>query len=206
MNFLVLNGSPKGKNSITLQTVLYLQKRHPEHTFTVLDVGQRIRQYEKDFTEARQAIDCAQVLLFVYPVYTFLVPYQLQRFIELMKEQGADTAGKFASQLSTSKHFYDVTAHKFIEANCYDMGLKYLPGLSADMDDLLTEKGQSEADSFFNELLFKVSRGIFSFQEPPRRRAEKAFYQRTLARWRKPAKRISCLSPAVPPMMPTCAI
>ena len=33
MNILVLNGSPKGKYSITLQTVLYLQAKFPEHTF-----------------------------------------------------------------------------------------------------------------------------------------------------------------------------
>ena len=33
MNILVINGSPKGKYSITLQTVNYLEKLHPEHTF-----------------------------------------------------------------------------------------------------------------------------------------------------------------------------
>ena len=30
MKILVLNGSPKGSNSITLQTVLYLEKKFPE--------------------------------------------------------------------------------------------------------------------------------------------------------------------------------
>ena len=42
MNILVINGSPKGANSITLQTVNYLQKLHGEHTFTVLHAGQKI--------------------------------------------------------------------------------------------------------------------------------------------------------------------
>ena len=49
MNILVLNGSPKGENSITLQTVLYLQKRFPEVSFETLHAGQKIKQLEKDF-------------------------------------------------------------------------------------------------------------------------------------------------------------
>ena len=36
MKVLVLNGSPKGEYSITLQTSLYLEKRFPEHDFQVL--------------------------------------------------------------------------------------------------------------------------------------------------------------------------
>jgi hypothetical protein len=31
MNILVINGSPKGSNSITLHTCLYLEKKFPEH-------------------------------------------------------------------------------------------------------------------------------------------------------------------------------
>lgn len=36
MNILVLNGSPSGENSITLQTVRFLQKYHTEDTFEIL--------------------------------------------------------------------------------------------------------------------------------------------------------------------------
>ena len=53
MKILVLNASPKGKNSTTVHTALYLQALHPEHTFTVLPVGQRIKSYEKDFAPLR---------------------------------------------------------------------------------------------------------------------------------------------------------
>ena len=42
MNILVLNASPKGKNSTTVHTALYLQALHPEHTFTMLPAGQQI--------------------------------------------------------------------------------------------------------------------------------------------------------------------
>ena len=35
MKVIIINGSPKGKYSVTLQTVLYLQKKYPEHEFEV---------------------------------------------------------------------------------------------------------------------------------------------------------------------------
>ncbi len=165
MKILVINGSPRGKNSITLQTVLYLQKVYPKHDFTILNVGQKIKQYKKDFTEIDQAIKKAELILFAYPVYTFLVPYQLQQLIEMMKENSVSTEGKFASQISTSKHFYDVTAHKYIEENCYDLGLKYIRGLSSDMDDLLTEKGRRDAESYFVQLLFNITNDIYAYKK-----------------------------------------
>lgn len=161
MNILVLNGSPKGDYSITLQTVNYLEALHPEHTFTTLHVGQRIKALEKDFSPAIEAIEKAELLLFAYPVYTFIVPCQLHRFIELMKEYKVQVEGKFATQISTSKHFYDVTAHRFIQDNCQDMGMKCIRGLSADMDDLLTEKGQKEAESFWQHLCWCVEKDYY---------------------------------------------
>ena len=159
MNILILNGSPKGENSITLQTCLYIQKHYPEHQYQILHVGRNIRQFEKDFTPAVEVITTADLLLFCYPVYTFLVPSQLHRFLELMKEHQTELAleGKWASQITTSKHFYDVTAHRFIEGNAKDLGLRILPGFSADMEDLLTEKGRGEALQFFDYLMFQIS-------------------------------------------------
>ena len=162
MNILILNASPKGQNSTTLQTALYLEALHKEHRFEVLHVGQRIKSYEKDFSPVRTALEKADMILFCYPVYTFIAPYQLHRLIELIKADGVDLKGKFASQITTSKHFYDVTAHRYIEENCFDMGLKVVRDLSADMDDLLTEKGQREARMFFEQLIFSCENGCFA--------------------------------------------
>ena len=161
MHILVLNGSPKGKHSITWQTVRYLELLHPEHTFETLHAGQKIKSLEKDFTPAAQALTRADVLLFAYPVYTFIAPAQLHRFIELVKENGVDLSGKFASQISTSKHFYDVTAHRYIQDNCQDLGLKCVRGLSADMDDLLQPQGQQEAEDFFRHLIWCVEKDVY---------------------------------------------
>lgn len=166
MNILVLNGSPKGKASATLHTALYLEALHPEHTFEYLPVGVRIKSYEKDFAPARAALEKANLVLFCYPVYTFLAPYQLHRFVELMKESGPDLSGKFASQITTSKHFYDVTAHRWVEENCFDLGMKPVRGLSADMEDLLSEKGRRQARDSFDQLVFACEHGLFVTPPP----------------------------------------
>jgi len=166
MRILVINGSPKGENSITLQTVHYLQKKYPQHTFDVLHAGQRIAALERDFTPALQALEQAQLLLFSYPVYTFLAPYQLHRFVELLKEHGVSLTGKPATQLTTSKHFYDITAHRYIQDICGDLGLRYIRGLSADMDDLLTQQGQQQAEAFLQRVCWCVSENRYEPAAP----------------------------------------
>lgn len=160
MNICVLSGSPKGANSITWQTVRYLQKKFPDDRFETIHVGQKIRALEKDLTPALEAMVRAELLLLCYPVYTFLAPSQLHRFIELVKASGADLRGKYAAQITTSKHFYDVTAHAYIQDNCADLGLSYLGGLSADMDDLLKDQGQKDAAAFWELIHFRAENGI----------------------------------------------
>ena len=161
MKIAVINGSPKGEYSITLQTVNYLARKYSQHEFCILHAGQRIRTLEKDFSEAATLLCSADAVMFSYPVYTFLAPSQLHRFIELTKISGVDLRGKYVTQISTSKHFYDVTAHKYIEENAMDMGMCYVRGLSADMEDLLTEQGQKDAEKFFDRFLWAISEGIY---------------------------------------------
>lgn len=166
MKIAVINGSPKGKYSITLQTVLYLEKKYPQHEFCVLHAGQQIKALEKNFSKAKDLLESSDAVLFSYPVYTFLAPSQLHRFIELAKTNGVDLKDKYATQISTSKHFYDITAHKYIEENSLDMGMRYIRGLSADMEDLLTEKGRDDAEKFFNFFLWSVDAGIYTSASP----------------------------------------
>ena len=161
MNILVLNGSPKGEYSVTLQTSYYLQKLYPQHHFDVLHVGRQIKSLEKDFSKAVDAIEKADLLLFSYPVYTFIAPYQMHRFVELLKASNLDLSGKIATQITTSKHFYDMTAHRYIQDNCHDMGMKFIRGLSADMEDLLSVQGQQQAKNFFEYVCHCVKNGIF---------------------------------------------
>ena len=177
MNILVINGSPKGNNSITLQTSLFLEKLFIEHKFSFLNVGQKIRYYEKNFCEIEKEFEKADIIIFSYPVYTFLVPSQLHRFIELLKENNINVKDKFATQISTSKHFYDTTAHKFVEENCLDLGFKYVRGLSADMEDLMQKEGQNDAVNFFNYLIFCAENNIYTHCSNIKKE-EKTIYKR----------------------------
>ncbi len=163
MNIVVLNGSPAGQNSITLYTLLYIQKHFPEHHYEILHVAQQIRRMENAPEAWQAALSSADLIVFCYPVYTFLVPAQLHRFIELIKQSGIDLSGKYATQITTSKHFYDVTAHQFIQDNCADLKLRYVRGLSADMEDLRREQGREEALLFFRYVLWNMENG---YREP----------------------------------------
>ena len=169
MKIAVINGSPKGKYSITLQTIRYLELKYPKHEFRILNAGQKIKALEKSFDEAEELLTSSDAIIFSYPVYTFLAPSQLHRFIELTKESGVDLSGIYATQITTSKHFYDVTAHKYIEENVLDLGMRYIRGLSADMEDLLTEKGREDAEKFFDRFLWSVQAGVFTQGEMVKR-------------------------------------
>lgn len=160
MNICVLNGSPRGKYSTTVHTSLYLEKRYPAHHFEYVNVGTGINALERDISPALAAMQRAELIIFSYPVYTFIAPSQLHRFIATLKASGVDLRGKFATQITTSKHFYDVTAHRYIEDNCHDMGMKVIRGLSADMDDLTTPQGRKDAEKFFEYVLWCVENDV----------------------------------------------
>ena len=161
MKICVINGSPKGNYSVTLQTSLFLEKKFKEHEFEVINVGQKIRVIEKDITSVIDKIRLSDLIIFSYPVYTFIAPSQLHRFIELLKENNVDLENKFVTQISTSKHFYDMTAHKYIEENCYDLRMKYIKGLSLDMEDLLSEEKQEEIVRFFKFVISSIENDIY---------------------------------------------
>jgi len=58
-------------------------------------------------------------------------------------------------------HFYDVTAHKYIQENCQELGMKYIKGLSAEMEDLLSESGQKAAIEFFKYVCWCTEHDIY---------------------------------------------
>ena len=145
MNILIINGSPRGRFSVTLQSCLYLEKRFRQHRFEYLNVGAGIDGFERDMASAAAAFARAGLVIFAYPVYSFLVPAQLHRFVELLKESALPLRGRYVTQLSTSDHFFDTTAHRFLEDNFHDLGMRVIRGLSAGREDLLREDGRREA-------------------------------------------------------------
>lgn len=163
MKVLVINGSPKGKYSVTLQYMLYLEKCFSKDEFSYLHIGRTINTYEKEdkILEFKEELKKADIVIFAYPIYTFLATAQLHRFIEILNENNISLEDKYVTQFTTSKHFYDVTAHKTVKACLLSLGGKYVDGLSSDMEDLTSNKGDSDLVPWFKYVKWQVENGVF---------------------------------------------
>jgi multimeric flavodoxin WrbA len=165
MKIVVLNGSPKGDISVTMQYVHFLQKSFPQHHLKILNISQRFQPMEKDQEKFREAIDevrSADGVLWAFPLYILLVHANYKRFIELIFERGMKDAfeGKYTASLSTSIHYFDHTAHNYINAICDDLNMRYVGAFSADMFDLLDEKKRQELTQFAGHLFWAIEKGL----------------------------------------------
>jgi multimeric flavodoxin WrbA len=145
MKIAVLNGSPKGDISVTMQYVKFIQKKFLKHELKILNISHGIKRIEKDenaFREIIEEVKASDGVLWAFPLYYLLVPSQYKRFIELISEKGVEESfkNKYTAVLTTSIHFFDHAAHNYMHAICDDLDMKYVDYFSADMDDLLKEK------------------------------------------------------------------
>ena len=161
VKIVVLNGSPKGMTSVTMQYVLFLRKKLPQHEFTILNVCQDVRKLESDeqvFLETIKSVAESDGVLWAFPLYYLLVHGGYKRFIELVFARGAGTAfeGKYAAVLTTSIHFFDHTAHEYLNGICDDLGMKYVGSYSAEMQDLLREQERDRLLLFADDFLHAI--------------------------------------------------
>jgi multimeric flavodoxin WrbA len=141
MKIAVLNGSPKGMTSVTMQYVHYIQKEYPQYELKIINISQRIKKIESDKSALQEILDevkGSDGILWASPVYYFLVPANYKRFIELIFERNVESffTDKYTACLTTSVHFFDHTAHNYIHAVCDDLNMKFVGSFSADMGDL----------------------------------------------------------------------
>ena len=165
MKIVVLNGSPKGDISVTMQYVHFIGRNFPEHELKIVNISSRIKAIEKDDNTFREIIDeigSADGVLWAFPLYYLLVPSQYKRFIELISEKNAADAfkDKYTASLSTSIHFFDHTAHNYINAICDDLDMKYLGSFSAEMYDLLQERERTKLDLFAKSFFRAIQNNI----------------------------------------------
>lgn len=182
MNIVVLNGSPKGDLSVTLQYVRFASRKFPDHTFKIFPVAQTIRKLEKDekaFGEILDAVKQADAVWWAFPLYTFLVCSQYKRFIELIFERNRQDAfqGKYALSLSTSVHFFDHTAHNYIHAICDDLQMRYAGAYSAAMYDLMKKTERVRWLSFVGQFFDAAARGVTTARVYPPLTASNFVYQ-----------------------------
>jgi multimeric flavodoxin WrbA len=160
MKIAVLNGSPKGQISVTMQYVHFLEQIFPEIEFKYFDVALKIKKLEKDnktFQEIIAGIASADAVLWAFPLYTLLVCSQYKKFIELIFERNSASVfrGKPAAVLTTSINFFDYTAHNYINAVCDDLQMNFFGSYSAEMNDLLKSKERQRLKTF-SELFIKA--------------------------------------------------
>lgn len=162
MKIVVLNGSPKGPTSVTMQYVRFLQKQLPQHEFAILHVASQLRQLEDSLSAFQQTIDtlaAADAVLWAFPLYVLLVHAHYKRFIELIGERQVQAAfqGKYAAVLTTSIRFFDQTAHNYMHGICDDLDMKYWGGYSAEMYDLVKTEEQQRFLRFAGDFLAAVT-------------------------------------------------
>ena len=162
MKIAVLNGSPKGEVSVTMQYVAYLQKRFPGHQFTVHPVAFSIKRLEQDpaaFQSVMDDVRSSDGVLWAFPLYIMLVCSQYKRFIELIRERGAEDVfrGRYAASLSTSIKFFDHTSNSYIRSISEDLGMKFVGSYSAHMNDLGKEDEQQRLTLFAADYFKAIS-------------------------------------------------
>jgi multimeric flavodoxin WrbA len=162
MKIIILNGSPKGEASITLQYAAYIQKHFPQYEFKIIHVSQQIKKIEREpeaFQEIINEVRSADGVLWSFGLWVLCVPAQYMRFIELISERGMEDAfkDKYAAVMTTSIHYYDHTAHNYMRAVCEDLGMKYVDSISLDIIDMMKEERRQDI-TIFAEGFFKAIR------------------------------------------------
>jgi multimeric flavodoxin WrbA len=165
MKITVLNGSPKGALSATLQYVHFIQKKYPQHELKIFPVSQqvgRIETNEEAFQEIMDEVGSSDGVLWAFPLYYYLVASQYKRFIELIFERRMERVFKdrYTAVLTTSIHFFDHTAHNYMHAICDDLDMRFAGSFSAGMYDLLKGENRERlrlfAEAFFRTIEEKI--------------------------------------------------
>jgi len=164
MKFTVLNGSPKGMTSVTMQYVRYLMREFPGHEFIIRDISHGIKKIERDrgtFDSIMNDVKSSDCVIWATPVYFMLVPSQYKRFIELIWERNAirHFKGRHSAVLITSIHFFDNTALTYLNAISDDLGMKYAGSFSADMYDLMKKNQRKKLSIYFDGVVRQIEGG-----------------------------------------------
>ena len=155
IKILVVNGSPKGDHSLTLQHSLYMLGQEKDVEYKVLQAGEDLSKidFEESWLEAAIGdIEWSDAIIWNTPVYTMLVPWQLMRLFQLIKAAGRNSIfeGKYATSMMTCFHYYDQLAEDWLRGTSEDLGMSYVEGRTADNMDMLNKTHRSSMRFFMN--------------------------------------------------------
>jgi len=162
MKIVVLNGSPKGnKQSFTMQYIRYAQKMFPQVEFNSISIGQKLNNMhlkEETFQEILDEMESADGIIWCFPVYVYLVPSQLKKFIELLFENKAEEKlkNKYSAVISTSMNFLDTTAIDYVHAISEDLNMHFLGFFSNNSFDFHKLEKRKTFYLFFENFLNEI--------------------------------------------------
>jgi len=169
---VVLNGSPKAKQSITLQHINFFKQQHKDFDFELINISSSIKKIEKDQEYFQKIVDKmiqADAVIWSFPVYYALIPSQMKRFIELLFERcdPGTFKDKYTTSFTTSINFFDHTSHNYMHGVCEELGFQYVTSYSAHMNDFFEKDHRERMMGFFEwfiemvNLKIKVSRKYY---------------------------------------------
>ena len=153
---VIINASPKGEYSLTLQYAKYLVTREPDIHWSILHVGEQLTDMEYDkawFKESLDLLQACKAVIWATPVYTMLVPWQLIRFFDLIKQAGKNSIfkDKYATSVMSCFHYFDNLAEQWLYGTCEDLGMHFMEGFSVDDTDLLKADFRASMRFFMQE-------------------------------------------------------
>jgi multimeric flavodoxin WrbA len=165
MKAVIINGSPKGKTSMTRYLVRTIRKGITDLEYSELFVGKKIIRLEKnaEYWDSYMAeIKSADMIIWFFPVYVFAAPAQIMRFIELIHDRGCqhNFADTYTTAITTSGNFFDYTAHRYIQEVCEDLDMPYFDGFSGNMFTVQDEGVKSSLLSFAEDFKLHVQNRI----------------------------------------------
>ncbi|OHD13356.1 MAG: hypothetical protein A2086_14620 [Spirochaetes bacterium GWD1_27_9] len=165
MKIAVLNGSPKDKElSISIKYIEFLQKKLPNYQYFILPISTDINKIESNdsyFQSILKTIEDSDVVVWAYPVYFFMIPSQLKKFVELIFKKNKQNVftGKYSTTITTSSMIFDYHAHNYIHSISEDLGMHYINGISFESIkyiDLLNKEYQMSFINFFVDFIQKA--------------------------------------------------
>jgi len=100
-------------------------------------------------------IEWCDAIIWNTPVYRMLVPWQLIRFLTLVREAGGTGAfeGKYATSMMTCFQYHDRLAEDWLRGTSEDLGMCFVEGRTADNTDMLGEEHRASMRFFMHEFV-----------------------------------------------------
>lgn len=161
MKILVLSGSPKGEDSVTLQYMYYLQKYYKEDSFDIAIVGDG--KYTDDLTDR---IKNADLIIYTSSIFHFSVHQQTLVFLDSLEKHKDILKDKPFTYFTTSVMIMEFTAHTVMKSAIERFGARYIRSLSLFDDALFKLEGQTDLVNWFRYVKSVVNNTVdFDFKD-----------------------------------------